>query len=305
LAAGSCRIGVKHAFFLGKRFAAAFAARLIAVAIGAATCEVSNREGAGMGNRLQGKAAIITGGAGGIGSATARLFAEQGASVCIVDDDAAELERTTARLRGEVVGAALLGIAADVAQEPEAARAVAAAATQFGRLDILVNCAGIRAYRTIGDSDADSWRRILEVNLLSYSHVTRAALPQLRAAGKSSIVNISSTYAVTGRAGMGQYDATKAAILALTRTLAFEEATNGVRVNAVCPGFALTPFHRRRAAAAGQSIPEFFRESMDACLLKRWAEPIEIAYPVLWLASDEASYVTAATFMVDGGRPVN
>ena len=100
---------------------------------------------------------------------------------------------------------------------------------------------------------------------------------------------------------MGQYDATKAAILALTRTLAFEEAAHGVRVNAVCPGFTLTPFHVRRAKADGRAIGDLRREAERSCIMQRWAEPREIACPILWLASDEASYLNGTTIWADGG----
>src|SRR3712207_6429889 len=103
---------------------------------------------------------------------------------------------------------------------------------------------------------------------------------------------------------MGQSDATKAAIVSLTKTLAFEEAAHGVRVNAVCPGATLTPFHVRRFAAQGRTREELEAETLGGCLLARWADPREIAYPILWLASDEASYVTAAVLMIDGGMRV-
>jgi 2-hydroxycyclohexanecarboxyl-CoA dehydrogenase len=117
-------------------------------------------------------------------------------------------------------------------------------------------------------------------------------------------VNVSSCYAVTGRKGMGLYDATKAAMLALTRTLAFEEAAHGVRANAVCPGSTLTDFHVGRAQASGKSIETLAGERQDTSLLARWARPEEIAWPILWLASDEASFITGTTLMVDGGLHV-
>ena len=142
------------------------------------------------------------------------------------------------------------------------------------------------------------------INLLGAANYCRAALPALRDAGKASIVNVSSCYAVTGRAGMGLYDATKAGLLALTRTLAFEEAAHGVRTNAVCPGSTLTEFHIERARAAGKSLDALKGERSDNSLLARWASPEEIAWPVLWLASDEASFITGTTLMVDGGLHV-
>jgi meso-butanediol dehydrogenase/(S,S)-butanediol dehydrogenase/diacetyl reductase len=118
------------------------------------------------------------------------------------------------------------------------------------------------------------------------------------------VVNVSSVYAVTGRSGMGLYDATKAALIALTRTLACEEAAHGVRVNAICPGSTLTDYHLKRGAAQGLSAEMMQSEARTDSLFRRWARPEEIAYPILWLASDEASFVTGAVLMVDGGLSI-
>jgi 2-hydroxycyclohexanecarboxyl-CoA dehydrogenase len=257
-----------------------------------------------MSDRVAGRSAIVTGGAGGIGAATCEVFCEQGAQVAIVDVDRDALDAAAEAVSSKVPGAEVLVIAADVSSEEEAARAVAEALDAFGKLDILVNCAGIRSYEPIAEAKAETWRRILDVNLLSYAYMAKAALPALRRSGKASIVNISSTYGVSGRAGMGQYDATKAGIIALSRTLAFEEVEHGVRVNSLCPGYTMTPFHVRRGEAQGRTREEILNQEVDDCLMRRWADAREIALPILWLASDEASYVTAANFMVDGGRPV-
>jgi 2-hydroxycyclohexanecarboxyl-CoA dehydrogenase len=257
-----------------------------------------------MGDRIRAKTAIITGGAGGIGTAVGRLFCEEGASVALVDRDAAMLDAAQQEILREMPDAQVQTIAADVSTEEEAMRAVQEVVARFGRIDILVNNAGIREYWPLAEAPAESWQKIIGVNLLSYAFMAKAALPHLRRSGRASIVNISSTYGVTGRVGMGQYDATKAAILALTRTLAFEEIGQGVRVNAVCPGATLTPFHVRRAQARGRDAADLQQEQLQDCLMHRWCEPREVAYPILWLASDEASYMTASTLMVDGGRPV-
>jgi NAD(P)-dependent dehydrogenase (short-subunit alcohol dehydrogenase family) len=254
-----------------------------------------------MGDRLDGRVAIITGGAGGIGAATGRLFCEEGARVVLVDRDAAAMAAVAADIRAAVPGAALLDLVLDTAEESAPERIVAEARRAFGPVEILVNNAGIRAYEPLAEAKVETWRHIVDVNLLSHALLTRAALPDLRASGRGSVVNISSTHAANPRAGMGQYDATKAAILSLTRTLAFEEAAHGVRVNAVCPGLTLTPFHVRRLARARDDLAA---ERVDNCLLRRWADPREIAFPILWLASAEASYVTGATLMVDGGQKV-
>jgi len=254
--------------------------------------------------RLEGKVAIVTGGAGGIGAATGRLFCEEGAKTVLVDLADSPLAEVAQRIRDEVPGAEVTTIAADVGLEASADTIVAGTLERHGRLDVLVNNAGIRAYEPLAEAKAETWQKILSVNLLSYAWLSRAALPALRASGRGAIVNISSTHAMNPRAGMGQYDVAKAGILSMTRTLAFEEAAHGVRVNAVCPGLTLTPFHVRRFAAEGRTEQDLRNEKAENNLQRRWADPREVAYPILWLASDEASYMTAATLMVDGGQRV-
>ena len=184
---------------------------------------------------------------------------------------------------------------------PDIARAKAfTAAAYFGGLDILVNVAGVRVYGALADAEPDSWDSILAVNLMATVHCCRAAIPLLRSRG-GSIVNVSSVFGVTGRAGMGQYDVTKAAVVSLSRTLAIEEVGNGIRVNAVCPGPTITPFHIERAKARGVSEEELRRTGAQHTLMKRWAEPREVAHTILFLACDEASFVTGTALVVDGG----
>ncbi len=242
---------------------------------------------------------MITGGAGGIGSATAAVFVAEGAKVAIVDLHADALRSVAEDIAdaGEVVG-----IAADIAREDEAFRAVDEAVRGLGSLDILVNNAGVREYGPLADRPAESWERIIAVNVIGTANCTRAALPHLRRAPDGNIVNVSSTFGVIARTGMGQYDATKAAIVSMTRTVACEEAGNRVRANAVCPGGVLTPYHLRRYAAQGVSREQLEEEQKAVPLMGRWADAREIAWPILWLASPEASFVTAAALMVDGGK---
>jgi meso-butanediol dehydrogenase/(S,S)-butanediol dehydrogenase/diacetyl reductase len=241
--------------------------------------------------RMAGKVALITGGAGGIGAAVGGLFREHGAKVLLVDQAIGDV---AAQAGIEVV-------AADVTKPADAERAVAFALEKFGTLNVLVNNAAVRNIDSVADANLEEWRKVLETNVLGAVNFSKAALPPLRAAGKASIVNVSSCYAVRSRKGFAAYDASKAALLALTRTLAAEEAEHGIRVNAVCPGGTLTPFTIGRARARGRTEADLRRERKSDALLGRWAEPLEIAYPILWLASDEASYVTGATLMVDGG----
>ncbi len=304
-------------------------------------------------NRLQGKVALITGGGAGIGAAAGRIFCAEGAAVVLVDANAEALAKTKQRIEGEVSGARALTLAADVADEARAAEAVKLALESFKRLDVLVNNAGMRNYSAVADATSAEWQAVLGVNLLGAANYCRAALPALRASGKGAIVNVSSVHGVAGRKGMGLYDSTKAGLLAMTRTLACEEAAHGVRANAVCPGSTLTDFHvaRARAAgksveklkteradnsllgrwatpqevahgvranavcpgstltdfhvararAAGKSVEKLKTERADNSLLGRWATPEEVAWPILWLASDEASFITGSALMVDGG----
>jgi len=251
--------------------------------------------------RLDGSVAIITGGAGGIGAATGQLFCEEGAAVVLVDLEPAAMAAAIAGIRSAVPVARLHEVIADVGLEDSAARIVAEAKRAFGRIDTLVNNAGIRSYEPLAEAKRETWERILAVNLLSYAYLSRAALPDLRASGRGSIVNVSSMHAFIPRAGMGQYDVTKSGIVSMSRTLAFEEARHGVRVNAVCPGATLTPFHEKRFAAAGQTRAQIDAVAAGSCLMRRWAAPREIAYPILWLACGEASYVTGTVLMADGG----
>ncbi len=244
--------------------------------------------------RLPGKAAAITGGASGIGEATARRFAAEGARVAIADLDAE---------RGQAIAAELGGlfVPADTGKEADCARFIDTAAKQFGRLDILVNNAGMRLYQTVEASTDTSWSAILAVNVKGYAFCAKAAIPHMRKAGGGAIVNIASNRSVNSGGNMVEYDTTKAAVVGLTRGLAYDHAKDGIRVNAVSPGPVFTRFHEKRAAAIGKTAAEFVAGFGQGGMLKRPARPEEIANCILFLASDEASYVTAANLLADGG----
>lgn len=254
-----------------------------------------------MTERLRGKVALITGGGGGIGAGTASAFCREGAKVVLVDHHTAPLEEEAFRLAASVPGAEVHTVAADISREDDTVHAVAEAVRQFGKLDVLVNNAGVREFGSLADVSRASWERIIATNLFGTANCTKAALPALRKAVGASIVNVSSVYAVVGRRNMGQYDATKAAIISMTRTLAWEEAEYGIRVNAVCPGAILTPYHRKRYADQGIDEAALHSKQKSVSLMGRWADVREIAYPILWLASDEASFITGTAIMVDGG----
>lgn len=252
--------------------------------------------------RVAGKVGLVTGGAGGIGRATARLLREEGAEVAIVDLERTAVDEAAAEL--DPSGEHVLAIAAELGDESQAERVVHATVERFGRLDILANVAGVRVWGPITEADTDSWEHIVSGNLLQVGYTSKFAVPAMAKTGGGSIINVSSANAIHGRSGMAQYDATKAAVLALTRSMAHDHADEGIRVNAVCPGPTLTMFHvRRRAAATGESLEQARAALAEQTptLLRRQADPREIGYSILFLASDEASYVTGATLMVDGG----
>ena len=249
--------------------------------------------------RLADKSALITGGGGGIGAACARIFCAEGAAVTLIDASAEALFRVAEALGAAFPRARVATFVADVSNADQAVEAVQHALQANRRLDILVNNAAMRNYSAVADALPSEWQAMVGVNLIGTANYCRAALPALRRSGKGSIVNVSSCYAVTGRKGMG-----KAGMLALTRTLAFEEAAAGVRANAICPGSTLTDFHVAKAKVAGKSVETLSSERQDTSLLARWARPEEIAWPILWLASDEASFITGTTLLVDGGLHV-
>lgn len=257
-----------------------------------------------MGDRLLGKVAIITGGSGGMGVETAKLFWEQGAAVSIVDLDQNSVDETANAISPH--GERVLAIGADLTNEEEARTMVEKTVEKFGKLDVLANIAAVRVHGPVTQATPESWDFVINVNLLAVAHCCKYAIPEMAKAGGGSIVTVSSANATVGRKGMAQYDATKNAVLALTRSMACDHAEDNIRVNAISPGPTLTSFHiRNRVARTGESAEEAERAMRGAgaphTLLGRQAEPIEMAYPILWLASDESSYVTGANFAIDGG----
>ncbi|MET4701346.1 2-hydroxycyclohexanecarboxyl-CoA dehydrogenase [Constrictibacter sp. MBR-5] len=249
--------------------------------------------------RLSGKVAVVTGGASGIGEATVRRFVAEGARVAFADRDAERGRSVAAEIAA--AGGDVRFTAADVGDEAAALAFVAEAEAAFGRLDILVNNAGIRLYQTVVDASAESWDTLLNVNLKSYAYCAKGAIPAMRRAGGGSIVNVASVRSVTAGGNTIQYDTAKAAIAGLTRGLAIDHSPEGIRANAVCPGPIFTPFHARRIAAAGRSVESYNEDAAGRTMLRRPGTADEVASCILFLASDDASYVTGSLLFVDGG----
>ncbi len=250
--------------------------------------------------RLGGKVAAVTGGASGIGEATARLFAEEGAQIAIADLDVDRGRRVADEIQSKGVSAVF--VETHTEREAEAIGFIRRAREEFGRLDVLVNNAGMRLYQTVVDASEESWDAILGVNLKGYAFCAKAAIPEMRRTGGGSIVNVASIRAAVAGDSMPQYDTTKAAVAGLTRAMARDHAAEGIRVNAVCPGPIFTRFHERRAEAAGKTFEEFKAEFGRGTMLKRPGTPREVAACILFLASDESSYVTGTCLFVDGGQ---
>jgi 2-hydroxycyclohexanecarboxyl-CoA dehydrogenase len=255
--------------------------------------------------RLDGKVAAVTGGASGIGEATVRRFLAEGASVAFCDRDGDRGRRleTELRVSNELGGteARVVFTQADVGTEATCLDFVNGAAQKFGRLDILVNNAGIRKYEKIDVASAASWNEILNVNLMSYAFCAKAAVPLMRSSKGGAIVNVASVRSIVSGGGNLQYDTTKAAIAGLTRALAADHSAEGIRVNAVGPGPIFTPFHERRIAAAGETVEQYNAQAARGTMMKRPGKAEEVASAILFLASDDASYVTGALLFVDGG----
>jgi NAD(P)-dependent dehydrogenase (short-subunit alcohol dehydrogenase family) len=249
--------------------------------------------------RLTGKVAAVTGGASGIGEATVRRFVAEGARVAFADRDVERGKRVAAEV--EASGGQALFVEAHVEREAEAAAFIRQAVARFGQLDVLVNNAGIRLYHTVVDAPAESWDEILGVNLKGYAFCAKAAVPLIRQAGGGSIVNVASVRSVTSVGKTTQYDTTKAAVAGLTRGMASDHAADGIRVNAVCPGPIYTPFHERRIREQGRTFEQYREDAAKGTMLRRHGTPEEVAACILFLASDDASYVTGSLLFVDGG----
>ena len=250
-----------------------------------------------MGNRLQGKVALITGGSRGIGEAIARRFGPEGAAVMIADVEPEGGKQLAAEL-----GDHARFVALDVTDPDQWESAVAETLRTFGRLDILVNNAGIGGLTPLDGLDYDTHRRIIDVNLNGVLLGMRAARAALAATGNGSIVNISSVDGIGGVRGMSSYVASKFAVRGMSRSAAQELGRFGIRVNSVHPGMIGTPAMLRAMASGGPLSAASVNNLMSMQPISRLGKPEEVANVALFLASDEASYCTGSEFIVDGGH---
>lgn len=247
---------------------------------------------------LAGKVALITGGASGIGRATALLFASEGAAVSVVDVDEVGGQAVVQEIAAK--GGRAIFIRCDVTQAADCQRAVQRTVKELGGLDILFNNAGIIRRATVLDTSEEEWDRVIAVNVKSVFLLSKYAIPIMAAAGGGVIINTASGWGLVGGRKAAAYCASKGAVVQLTKALALDHGGQNIRVNCLCPGDTDTPMLRSEAQQLGEPYEEFLAEAARRPL-RRIGQAEDIAQAALYLASDAASFVTGTVLVVDGG----
>ncbi len=248
--------------------------------------------------RLKDKVAIITGAGSGIGQATAELFGEEGARVVVAEIDAKGGEATTQTVRDK--GGLAHFVQADISKETDCKNIAHEAVKVFGRIDILVNNAATFVIKGF-EATVEEWQRSLGVNVMGTALATKYAVGHMKRNGGGAIVNLGSISSFIAQPDFFAYSSTKAALLQMTRNMAMDLGRYKIRVNCVCPGTILTPASFRHMEKVGLTLEQFNEQEGAKTFLGRAGQPREVACAILFLASDEASYITGASLMVDGG----
>jgi len=249
--------------------------------------------------RLEGKVAIITGAASGIGRQAAIIFAQEGAKIIVVDINKEGGRETVDTIKRK--GGKAIFLEGDVAKAKDAKMIVDKSIKSFGRVDILFNNAGIDPYGSVTESTDKDWERCIDVNLNSIRLLSKYAIPFMIKQGGGSIINTASIAAFSALSNQAAYCASKGGVVALTKAMAVDHASENIRVNAVCPGVTDTK-QTRNAIERLPNGEEYRKAILRGIPLHRLAKPEEIAYAALYLASDESSFTTGATLVVDGGH---
>ena len=247
--------------------------------------------------RLEGKIAVITGGADGMGASHCRIFAEEGARLIITDRRAEPGQKIADEIISK--GGEAIFVEQDVASEDDWKKLAAIAMAHYGKIDILVNNAAIASFKSAKDTTLEEWNLIMDVTAKSIFLGCKYLLPALQASGGGSIVNISSISGMVGMPAQAVYQAAKGAVRVLSKSIAVDYAKYNIRCNSVHPGAV-----RTRGTSRVLQEPAFVKAILTNTILGRVAEPVELTYPVLFLASDESSFVNGAEIVVDGGYTV-
>lgn len=250
--------------------------------------------------RLQHKTALITGAGSGIGSAIAELFAQHGANLALLDLELGAVEQLANQLHAGT-GRRCLPLRADVTDAAQVNASFAQAIDTLGRIDVLINCAGVNVFRDPLNLQANDWDRCMDVNLRGAWHCISAALPSMLSARYGHVVNIASVHGHKIIPGSFPYPVAKHGLIGLTRSLGIEYADRGIRVNSISPGLILTPAAERYFDSCPDPAAERLRQA-ELLPCKRIGEPTEVAHAVLFLASDEARFINATDLLIDGGR---
>lgn len=253
-------------------------------------------------NRLQQKVAIITGGGTGIGRAICEEFAKQGAVVVVAGENEENIKEVEQLIRGK--GGESLALKVDVSNSREVKQMIELALNKYKQVDILVNCAGIQLYGTSETMHEQDWDRVIDVNLKGVFLCTKYILPIMKTQRRGSIIHISSVTAHTGHPNLIAYTAAKGGIEAMTRATAIEFAKEGIRCNSVAPGTVNTPILQRHLQNHTDDPEMAWKDFQNIHPIGRVAEPREVAQACVYLASDEAAFITGTTIMVDGGYTV-
>ena len=251
------------------------------------------------GNRFSGKGVIVTGGASGIGKATVRRFLEEGAKVAIFDRSEDMGRKTVRELEGK--GLRPILITGDVTKASDVKRMVKDAHKRLGSIDILFNNAGILVEGTVLDVSEKDWNRIMDTNVKGVFLMSKEVVPIMLEQGKGVIVNNASCSGLVGDRNAIAYNTSKGAVVLMTKCLALDYSLKNIRVNCVCPGEIDTPMFRQEAKARGMPVEEYRKQLCEYHPIGRLGKPDEVASAVLFLASDEAGFITGTAFSVDGG----